>query len=107
MIPAAILLSAYLVIAFGRAPLLRLDRTGAALVGAVLMVVTGAIGFDDAVRAVDVRTLALLFGMMVIANVIVVEGARKRGVSVSFAEYAKVGVPLTLLTLVFGVWWLQ
>ena len=30
------------------------------------MVVTGAIGFDDAVRAVDFRTLVLLFGMMVL-----------------------------------------
>ena len=42
-----------------------------------------------------------------IANVIVVEGARKRGVNASFAEYARVGVPLTLLTLAFGVWWLR
>src|SRR5690349_4326146 len=30
------------------------------------MVVTGAISFDDAVRAVDFRTLVLLFGMMVL-----------------------------------------
>jgi len=27
-------------------PLLRIDRTGAAVVGAILMVVVGAIGFD-------------------------------------------------------------
>jgi Na+/H+ antiporter NhaD/arsenite permease-like protein len=53
-------------VAIGRAPGLRVDRTGAALVGATLMVVTGAIGFDDAVRAVDFRTLVLLFGMMVL-----------------------------------------
>ena len=32
----------------------------------MLMVVTGAISFDDAVRAVDFRTLVLLFGMMVL-----------------------------------------
>src|SRR5262249_36899273 len=49
-----------------RVPWLRIDRTGAALVGAILMVVTGAIGFDDAVRAVDYRTIVLLFGMMVL-----------------------------------------
>jgi Na+/H+ antiporter NhaD/arsenite permease-like protein len=47
-------------------PLLRIDRTGVAIVGAVLMVVTGAIDFDAAVTAVDVRTLVLLFSMMII-----------------------------------------
>jgi Na+/H+ antiporter NhaD/arsenite permease-like protein len=60
-----IFLATYAVVAIGRAPGLRVDRTGAALVGATLMVVTGAIGFDDAVKAVDFRTLVLLFGMMV------------------------------------------
>jgi Na+/H+ antiporter NhaD/arsenite permease-like protein len=61
-----VFLATYAVVAIGRAPGLRVDRTGAALVGATLMVVTGAIGFDDAVRAVDFRTLVLLFGMMVL-----------------------------------------
>ena len=42
-----------------------------------------------------------------IANLIVVEGARRRGVKVSFLEYAAVGVPITVLTLSFGVWWLS
>ncbi len=42
-----------------------------------------------------------------IANLIVVEGARRRGVKVSFLEYAAVGVPITLLTTGFGVWWLS
>lgn len=45
---------------------MRVDRTGAAIIGAVLMVVTGAIGFDAAVQAVNFRTLVLLFGMMVL-----------------------------------------
>lgn len=42
-----------------------------------------------------------------IANLIVVEGARRPGVSVRLAEYASVGVPLTLVTLAIGVWWLS
>ncbi len=42
------------------------DRTGAAIVGALLMVVIGAIGFSGAVQAIDFRTLVLLFSMMVI-----------------------------------------
>ena len=37
-----------------------------------------------------------------IANLIVAEGARRRA-PLSFAEYAKVGVPVTLLTLAAGV----
>jgi Na+/H+ antiporter NhaD/arsenite permease-like protein len=56
----------YAVVAIGRAPGLRVDRTGAAIIGAILMIVTGAIGFDEAVKAVDFRTLLLLFGMMVL-----------------------------------------
>jgi Na+/H+ antiporter NhaD/arsenite permease-like protein len=41
------------------------------------------------------------------ANLIVVENARREGVAVSFWEYCKVGVPLTLLTLALGVSWLM
>lgn len=66
MITLLIFLATYAIVAVGRVPFLRLDRTGAAIVGAVLMVVTGAIGFDQAARAIDYRTLVLLFGMMVL-----------------------------------------
>jgi Na+/H+ antiporter NhaD/arsenite permease-like protein len=41
-----------------------------------------------------------------VANLIVVEGARRQGVEISFVEYCKVGVPLTVLTLALGVGWL-
>jgi Na+/H+ antiporter NhaD/arsenite permease-like protein len=41
-----------------------------------------------------------------IANLIVVEGAKRRSVTIGFWDYAKVGLPLTLATLAFGVWWL-
>jgi Na+/H+ antiporter NhaD/arsenite permease-like protein len=42
-----------------------------------------------------------------IANLIVVEGAKRRGVTVSFGDYARLGIPVTLATLAFGVWWLS
>ncbi|HEY7155488.1 MAG TPA: anion transporter, partial [Gemmataceae bacterium] len=42
-----------------------------------------------------------------VANLIVVENARREGVTISFWEYCKVGVPLTLLTLALGVAWLK
>lgn len=41
-----------------------------------------------------------------VANLIVAELARGRGVRVSFGEYLKAGVPITLLTLAWGVAWL-
>jgi Na+/H+ antiporter NhaD/arsenite permease-like protein len=42
-----------------------------------------------------------------VANLIVVENAKREGVDVSFWEYCKVGVPLTLLTLGLGIAWLE
>ncbi len=41
-----------------------------------------------------------------VANLIVAESARRQGVHLSFGEYLKAGVPITLLSLVFGVLWL-
>jgi Na+/H+ antiporter NhaD/arsenite permease-like protein len=42
-----------------------------------------------------------------VANLIVVESARREGVTISFWEYCKVGIPLTVLTLALGIAWLQ
>jgi Na+/H+ antiporter NhaD/arsenite permease-like protein len=42
-----------------------------------------------------------------VANLIVVEIARKQGIQVSFMTYLKVGVPVTLVTLVIGILWLM
>lgn len=41
-----------------------------------------------------------------VANLIVVEMARKRGVNVKFVEYLKSGVIITIMSLVLGVLWL-
>lgn len=40
-----------------------------------------------------------------VANLIVVEQARKH-VEISFWDYTRVGLPLTILTILFGCWWL-
>lgn len=42
-----------------------------------------------------------------VANLIVVENARREGVSISFWDYCQVGAPLTLLTLALGIVWLK
>ena len=64
VVAGAILFFTYLVLATGRAPYLRIDRTGAAIVGATLMIATGVISLDEAYGHIDFRTLVLLFGMI-------------------------------------------
>ncbi len=56
----------YGVIAFARIPYLQLDRPGAAVAGAVLMVACGVLSFDEAWQAIDARTIVLLLGMMIL-----------------------------------------
>ena len=62
----AIFAATYAVIAIGRLPGFRLDRAGAAFLGASLMVVVGAISLPDAYRAIDMNTITLLLGMMIV-----------------------------------------
>ena len=57
----------YLVMAVGKLPGYRLDRAGAALLGAALMVGTGVLTIDEAYAAVDMQTITLLLGMMIVA----------------------------------------
>ncbi|WP_170153045.1 anion transporter [Roseiarcus fermentans] len=56
----------YLALAIGRIPGLSIDRAGIALVGAGLMVASGALPLQDALKAVDLETIALLLGMMIV-----------------------------------------
>lgn len=53
-------------VAIGRYPVLRMNRATIALVGAVIMVVAGAISLQQAYAAIDMNTIALLFAMMII-----------------------------------------
>lgn len=63
----AIFLLTYVGVAFGRIPGLGIDRTGIALLGAIAMVVTGAVSLDNAVKAVDLPTIILLYALMVLS----------------------------------------
>ncbi|MBI3404301.1 MAG: anion transporter [Acidobacteria bacterium] len=58
----------YLVFAIGKFPGLKIDRTGAAIIGAVLMFAFHIVTPADAVRSVDAATLVLLFSMMLIVS---------------------------------------
>jgi Na+/H+ antiporter NhaD/arsenite permease-like protein len=57
----------YLGLAVGHLPGFRVDRTGVAIIGAAVMVVSGVLPWNKAVAAVDANTLVLLFGMMIVA----------------------------------------
>jgi len=65
---AAILIFAltYLVLAAGRLPGFRIDRTGAAIIGASLMVGVNALTLAEAQQAINFDTIILLFGMMIV-----------------------------------------
>jgi Na+/H+ antiporter NhaD/arsenite permease-like protein len=65
----------YAVIALGEIPWARIDRTGAALAGAVAMVVTGALTESAAEHAIDFHTIALLLGMMIVVANLRLSGA--------------------------------
>ena len=61
-----IFVGSYLALAIGRIPGLSIDRAGIALVGAGLMVASGALPLEDAYKAVDFDTITLLLGMMIV-----------------------------------------
>jgi Na+/H+ antiporter NhaD/arsenite permease-like protein len=63
---AAIFAASYAALAIGRVPGLAIDRAGVALVGASLIVASGALPLEKAYQAVDLDTLTLLLGMMIL-----------------------------------------
>jgi Na+/H+ antiporter NhaD/arsenite permease-like protein len=65
---AAIFALTYAAVALGGIPGLRIDRTGAAVVGAAFMVAFRVLTPAQAYASVDLGTLVLLFGMMVVVG---------------------------------------
>ena len=61
-----IFLLTYLVLALGRLPGFRVDRTGAAIIGATLMIASNSLSIPQAYAAIDYHTVILLFGMMIV-----------------------------------------
>ena len=59
-----IFLASYVVFAIGKFPGLKVDRTGAAIIGAVAMVAFRIVPHGDILRAIDFSTVVLLFSMM-------------------------------------------
>ncbi|OKY75842.1 MAG: anion transporter [Desulfobulbaceae bacterium DB1] len=66
-IATTIFILTYAGVALGRIPGLALDRTGIALLGAIAMVVSGAVPLETAMGAIDLPTIVLLYGLMILS----------------------------------------
>ncbi len=63
-----IFFASYLVFAIGKFPGLKIDRPGAAIIGAVAMIAARVVRPADALHFIDFPTLVLLFSMMLIVG---------------------------------------
>jgi Na+/H+ antiporter NhaD/arsenite permease-like protein len=101
LIPAVIIFAAtYVVMAIGRLPGYRLDRAGAALLGASLMVALGVLDLGEAYAAIDMATITLLLGMMIVVANLRLSGFFR--LATAFA-IARAHHPLVLLGAVVAV----
>jgi Na+/H+ antiporter NhaD/arsenite permease-like protein len=93
----AIFAMTYLVLAIGRLPGFGLDRAGAALVGASLMVAIGVLPLEEAPKAIDFNTIILLLGVMIVVANLRLSGFFRlvNGWVLTCARY-----PIVLLTAV-------
>jgi Na+/H+ antiporter NhaD/arsenite permease-like protein len=63
----AVFIVVYLGMIVGGIPGLAIDRSGIGLLGAIALLATGRVGMTEAWQAIDVPTIALLFGLMVVS----------------------------------------
>ena len=69
-----IFICSYVVFALGKFPGLKIDRPGAAIIGAVLMVAIRVVRPADALRFIDFGTIVLLFSMMLLVAYLHLDG---------------------------------
>jgi Na+/H+ antiporter NhaD/arsenite permease-like protein len=63
----AVFIAVYLGMAIGRWPGLKVDRTGIALLGAIVLYGSGALDGSAVLAAIDFPTLVVLFGLMILS----------------------------------------
>ena len=63
----ATFLAVYIGMALGRWPGLKIDRTGIAVLGAIVLYSSGVVSNAEVLQAVDFPTLIVLFGLMVLS----------------------------------------
>lgn len=62
----SVFIASYIVFALGKFPGMKIDRPGAAIIGAVLMFTTGAVRANNALHLIHFGTIVLLFSMMLV-----------------------------------------
>ncbi len=62
----SVFIASYVVFALGKFPGMKIDRPGAAIIGAVLMFMTGAVRVDNSLHLIHFGTIVLLFSMMLV-----------------------------------------
>lgn len=97
LIALVALAGTYLGLALGRLPFFRVDRTGVAIIGGAIVVVSGLLPWDRAVASVDAHTLVLLFGMMIVAAYLRLSGFFRL---VTYAAVRRAHTPVGLLALI-------
>ncbi len=61
-----ILFVVLIIFTLGKSPLFRIDRAGAAILGAAATIGAGILSFQEAAAAVDFKTIVILFSMMIV-----------------------------------------
>ena len=62
----SVFIASYVLFALGKFPRMKMDRPGAAIIGAVLMFTTGAVRANNALHLIHFGTTVLLFSMMLV-----------------------------------------
>lgn len=93
-----VFLLVYVAMGFGKLPGFKVDRTGAAVVGALAMMVAGSITPKAAWEAIDYSSIGMLFGLMVVSSAFVVSGFY--GWTAERVALLPVGAPMLLAVLV-------
>jgi Na+/H+ antiporter NhaD/arsenite permease-like protein len=90
----------YLALAIGKIPGLSIDRAGIAVVGACLMVAGGILSPEEAYRAINLDTLTLLLGVMIVVANLRLSGFFSLATAWLMRRAQR---PFTLLAVVAGV----
>jgi Na+/H+ antiporter NhaD/arsenite permease-like protein len=62
----SVFIASYIVFALGKFPGMKIDRPGAAIIGAVLMFMIGAVRVENSLQLIHFGTVVLLFSMMLV-----------------------------------------
>lgn len=93
-----VFLLVYIAMGFGKLPGFKVDRTAAAIIGALAMMAVGSITPPHAWDAIDYRTIGMLFGLMVVSASFVVSGFYNW--TANKVAMLKVSAPILLAVLI-------